>query len=83
MEHALRCNDIKCRVELRERALVTTCRYSPFLAYVHGVIVAESKYSTVISFVLTASAAPVSTGVHLNNEDVQHVRHNCRDPTTP
>lgn len=32
MEHALRCNDIKCRVELRERALVTTCRYCPFLA---------------------------------------------------
>ncbi|KUI68396.1 E3 ubiquitin-protein ligase CCNB1IP1 [Cytospora mali] len=27
MEHALRCNDIKCRVELRERALVTTCSH--------------------------------------------------------
>lgn len=26
MEHALRCNDMKCRAELRERALVTTCR---------------------------------------------------------
>ncbi|KKY36006.1 putative e3 ubiquitin-protein ligase ccnb1ip1 [Diaporthe ampelina] len=28
MEHAVRCNDIKCRKELRERALVTTCRYT-------------------------------------------------------
>ncbi|KAG8167496.1 hypothetical protein KVR01_003185 [Diaporthe batatas] len=27
MEHALRCNDIKCRVELRDRALVTTCSH--------------------------------------------------------
>ncbi|KAJ0113976.1 E3 ubiquitin-protein ligase CCNB1IP1 [Diaporthe amygdali] len=27
MEHALRCNEIKCRVELRERALVTTCSH--------------------------------------------------------
>lgn len=27
MEHALRCNDTKCRLELRERALVTTCSH--------------------------------------------------------
>ena len=35
MEHAVRCNDIKCRMELRERALVTTCRYVTFLHQIH------------------------------------------------
>ncbi|CAN8102804.1 unnamed protein product [Discula destructiva] len=27
MEHALRCNDMKCRAELRDRAVVTTCSH--------------------------------------------------------
>lgn len=83
MEHGLRCNDIKCRVELRETALVTTCRYSNRLEPNSRAIVAEPKTLTVIYFVLTASAALVSTGLPLNTGGVQHVRHSCRDPTTP
>lgn len=41
MEHALRCNDIKCRVELREQALVTTCRYTASFQHNSRVLVAE------------------------------------------
>jgi hypothetical protein len=27
MEFVLRCNDLKCRAQLHERAIVTTCRH--------------------------------------------------------
>jgi hypothetical protein len=31
MEFVLRCNDLKCRAQLHERAIVTTCRHVPRL----------------------------------------------------
>ncbi len=56
MEQVLRCNNLKCRAELRDRALVTTCRY---IIHSQLDILVASDPIPAISIALTVQTTPV------------------------
>lgn len=88
MEHALRCNNMKCRAELRERALVTTCRYSIFFpsqrgGHVHRTDSRPDQWVIVTYSALTVAALQVSLAQLETVAFARLARPSCRDLTTP
>jgi hypothetical protein len=71
MEFVLRCNDLKCRSQLRDRAVVTTCRYVRSSTPVR----LEMLIRPVMYFVRRAQTLAVSRGRQTRIDRVQHVLH--------
>lgn len=56
MDFALRCNSLKCRTQLTERAVVTTCRYKVNDSALRPTVLTPSLATSFAALALTPSA---------------------------
>lgn len=78
MEFVLRCNDLKCRTQLQDRAVVTTCRF--VVHRIHMGPLAEVS-NIAMSFARDAQTRPAFQGLRMHIGHVQLVAHHFTTPT--